>query len=202
MAILCRPLHAYHTERRLGRANGKNPRWAVDLRPTRMGTSVRVLPVESRPVKRHLIMTVAIVGALALVASACSGGDDESSVGGESIFVRAEAVVAAGGADTVYGSGDDRTAYVQIVRSTAAGASEYGDEVLLAAGDETCRDLAGFVRQDRDVLFAMNVLWTNTLRYLDSTQAALFGAILSSASTVLCPETAEFAAEAVYWLGV
>jgi hypothetical protein len=46
------------------------------------------------------------------------------------------------------------------------------------------------------------VLWTNTLRYLDSTEAALFGAILSSASTVLCPETAEFAAEAVYWLGV
>ncbi len=147
-------------------------------------------------------MTVAIVGALALVASACSGGDDESSVGGESIFVRAEAVAAAGGADTVYGSEDDRTAYVQIVRSTAAGASEYSDEVLLAAGDETCRDLAGFVRQDRDVLFAMNVLWTNTLRYLDSTEAALFGAILTSASTVLCPETAEFAAEAVYWLGV
>ena len=196
------PLHAYHIERVLGRAKGNNPHQGVGLAPTRMGTSVRVAPVESRPVKRHLIMAVAIVGALALVASACSSGDDESSLGGESIFVRAEAVAAAGGADTVYGSEDDRTAYVQIVRSTAAGASEYSDEVLLAAGDETCRDLAGFVRQDRDVLFAMNVLWTTTLRDLDSTEAALFGAILTSASTVLCPETAEFAAEAVYWLGV
>jgi hypothetical protein len=147
-------------------------------------------------------MVGAIVGAGALVASGCSSGSDESSFGGKSVFVRAEAAVEAGDADSAYGSADDRTAYVQIARSTAAGASEYGDEVLLAAGDETCRDLAGFVRQDRDVHFAMNVLWTNTLRALDSTEAALFGAIVSTASTVLCPENAEFAAEAVYWLGV
>jgi hypothetical protein len=138
--------------------------------------------------------------ALVLVASACSSGGDSDET--ESIFVRAAAAVEAGNTGTVYGSQDDRTAYVQIVRATAPGAAVYSDEVLLAAGDETCSDLAGFVRQERDVQFALSVLWRSTLRDLDSTQAALFGAVLTTSAELLCPEYAEFATEAVYWLGV
>ena len=60
----------------------------------------------------------------------------------------------------------------------------------------------GVVRRGGDVQFALGVLWRSTLRDLDSTQAALFGAVLTTAAELLCPEYAEFAAEAVYWLGV
>jgi hypothetical protein len=100
-----------------------------------------------------------------------------------------------------YGDPPSRETYLVAVRGSLPPGNTEADEELLTAGDSVCVNLEGFTRQGRDALYAVRILWTDQLRYLNSTEAAVFGLVLSAAPQYLCPQYSELASDVSYWLG-
>lgn len=101
-----------------------------------------------------------------------------------------------------YGDEAARASYVSAVNGSLGVVAAPTDEELLAAGDSLCADLEGFTVQGRDALYAIRILWTDQLRYLDAAEVAVFGVVLAAAPEHLCPQYQPLALEIAYWLGV
>lgn len=101
-----------------------------------------------------------------------------------------------------YGDAASRNAYTTAVRGSLPPGTTITDRELLAAGDSLCADLEGFSEQGRDAHYAIRILWTDELRYLDSEEIAGFGVVLAAAPQHLCPEHSVLAEDIAYWLGI
>jgi FlaG/FlaF family flagellin (archaellin) len=101
-----------------------------------------------------------------------------------------------------YGDAASRDAYTVAVRGSIPPDSPVTDEDLLVAGDSLCADLEGFSNQGRDAHYAIRILWTDDLRYLDSEEVAVFGVVLAAAPRYLCPQYVVLADDIAYWLGI
>jgi hypothetical protein len=101
-----------------------------------------------------------------------------------------------------YGHAASRDAYIVAVRGSLPSGATAADVDLLVAGDSLCADLEGFSNQGRDAHYAIRILWTDDLRYLDSEEMALFGVVLAAAPRYLCPQYVVLAEDVAYWLGI
>jgi hypothetical protein len=101
-----------------------------------------------------------------------------------------------------YGDPASRDAYVAAVGGSLPPGSTTTDDEILAAGDNLCANLEGFTNQGKDAHYAIRILWTDDLRYLDSTEMAAFGLVLSAAPEYLCPQYKPLGDDVAYWLGV
>jgi len=101
-----------------------------------------------------------------------------------------------------YGDDAARASFIAAAGSSLPAGVSLDDDALLAAGDSLCADLEGFTNQGRDAHYAIRILWTDELRYLDSTEVALYGTVLAAAPAYLCPESRVLAEDIAYWLGV
>ena len=101
-----------------------------------------------------------------------------------------------------YGDMAARDAYTAAVRGSMPPDQSATDEELLVAGDSLCANLEGFSSQGRDAQYAIRILWTDQLRYLDSEQTAMFGVVLAAAPEYLCPQYRVLAGDIAYWLGL
>ena len=101
-----------------------------------------------------------------------------------------------------YGDAAARAAYTSAVRGSLPHDAAATDDELLAAGDSTCANLEGFTNQGHDAHYAIRILWTDELRYLDSEEIAAFGVVLAAAPEHLCPQYDVLAEDIAYWLGI
>ncbi|MEA3510415.1 MAG: hypothetical protein U9R51_03165 [Actinomycetota bacterium] len=101
-----------------------------------------------------------------------------------------------------HGDAASRDAYIAAVRGSLPSNTPATDDEILATGDSLCANLAGFSNQDRDAHYAIRILWTDELRYLDSEEVAMFGVILAAAPEHLCPPYRALAEDIAYWLGI
>ncbi len=101
-----------------------------------------------------------------------------------------------------YGDAASRADYITAVRGSLPVGTPVTDDELLIAGDSLCANLAGFSNQGRDAHYAVRILWTDELRYLDSEEVAAFGVVLAAAPEYLCPQYRVLAEDISYWLGI
>ena len=100
----------------------------------------------------------------------------------------------------VYGTDEDREALLTGLAESGVGMGSRS--TVLWVADSVCYDLERLIEQNRSPVFAVRVVWNETLSELDSADAAAFGAVFSAAPFYLCPETIEFSEEVAYWLGI
>ena len=100
----------------------------------------------------------------------------------------------------VYGTEEDREALISGLAEAGVGIGSR--TTVLWVADSVCYDLERLIAQNRTPVFAVRVVWNETLSELDSADAAAFGAVFSAAPFYLCPDTIEFSEEVAYWLGI
>jgi len=101
-----------------------------------------------------------------------------------------------------YGTSSSRVDYVAVVEGSLPPGSTITDDEILVVGDDLCANLEGFSNQGKDAHYAIRILWTDELRYLDSTEMAAFGLVLSAAPEYLCPQYKPLGDDIAYWLGI
>ena len=135
-------------------------------------------------------IVIALVVAFSIGRSTAGGSDQEAST------VTTTTIV------PEYGDTAARDAYTAAVRGSLPLGTPLTDEELLDAGDSLCANLEGFSNQGRDAHYAIRILWTDQLRYLDSEEVAVFGVVLAAAPEYLCPQYRVLAEDVAYWLGI
>ena len=135
-------------------------------------------------------IVIALVAGFAIGRVTAGGSTQESSVEVEETTV------------PQYGDSAARDAYTTAVRGSLPLGTPLTDEELLVAGDSLCANLEGFTNQGRDAHYAIRIIWTDQLRYLDSKEVAVFGVVLAAAPEYLCPQYRVLAEDVSYWLGI
>ncbi len=135
-------------------------------------------------------IVIALVASFAIGRSTADGSDQDAAVATTTATI------------PQYGDVAARDAYATAVRESLPPGTPLTNEELLVAGDSLCANLEGFTDQGKDAPYAIRILWTDQLRYLDSEGVAVFGVVLAAAPEYLCPQYRVLAEDISYWLGI
>jgi hypothetical protein len=101
-----------------------------------------------------------------------------------------------------YGTDEERQALLFVADGLNVTGIFADPELLLATADKVCYDLERLIAQGRSPAYATRVVWNESLAELESEDLAGFATVFSLAPTYLCPESAAYASEVAYILGI
>jgi hypothetical protein len=99
----------------------------------------------------------------------------------------------------IYGTPEEREALIDALAESGVGMGSRA--TVLWVADSVCYDFERLQEQNRPPVFAVRVVWNETLSELDSADAAAFGAVFSAAPFYVCPDSITYSEKVAYWLG-
>ena len=106
------------------------------------------------------------------------------------------------GPPATYGTDDERQALLNVAEGLDITGVFSDPELLLPTADKICYDLERLIAQDRTAAYATRVVWNESLAELDTEDLAGFATVFSLAPTFLCQDSASYARDVAYILGI
>ncbi len=106
------------------------------------------------------------------------------------------------GLPPTYGTDEERQALLDVAEGLGITGVFSDPDLLLATADKICHDLERLIAQGRTAAYATRVVWNESLAELESEDLAGFATVFSLAPTYLCPDSAAYARDVAYILGI